>query len=96
MEVADVLGVVVAGNDQCLQLGREERLEEVLGGAELAGVALGGEVSADDDEVGVEGDGLLHRGLEKIAVEVRRSAVQVGKLCDHERVAGHYRESTAQ
>src|SRR5207302_8817647 len=35
VEIADVLGVVVPGYDQGLELGLEERLEVALGGAEL-------------------------------------------------------------
>ena len=91
MEVSDVLGVVVARDDEGLQLRFEDRLEEALGGAELTGVPLGREVAAHDDQVGMESDRLLYGVVEKIGVEVRRPAMQVGELGDHEGVASHRR-----
>src|SRR5437588_7662526 len=89
VQVPDVLGVVVAGDDEGVELGFEEGLDEALGGAELARVALGREIAADDDEVGVQGDGLLDGGVEELGVEVRGSAVQIGELGEDEGVAGH-------
>ena len=71
----------------------EQRVEIVLGQAELAGVALLGEVAPDDDEVGVEADDLVDGGLEQVSVEERRPTVQIGHLGDDELVAMHAKPS---
>src|SRR5207237_9890319 len=89
VEVADVLGVVVAGDDDGGEVGVEERRQVVLGVAELVGVAVGGEVAADEHEVGGEGPDLLDGMAQELRVEERRPAVDVGELGDQEGVPGH-------
>lgn len=82
VDVADVLGVVVARNDH----GREPLLQRpqcVTGGEEFGGVTLLGEVSGDDDQVRGQFQDLIDRvGQEELRIEERRSAVQIGKLGD--------------
>ncbi len=89
VQVPHVLGVVVAGHDEDVEPPLEQGLQVLLGGAELVGVALGGEVPAHHDQVGVEGQRLVDRGREKVAVEERGAAVEVGQLDDHKLLAGH-------
>ncbi len=89
VEVADVLGVVVAGDHDGREPAHAELGEVLLGLTELVGVAVGGEVAADHHQVGVDGDGLLDGRLEQMWVEVRRAAVDVGELGDDERLSGH-------
>jgi len=89
MQVADVLGVVVAGDDEHREAVLEQGLEVALGGGELARVTLLGEVAADHHQVGVEGDRLLDRRLQQLTVEEGRPAVQVGHLGDDELATRH-------
>ena len=89
MEVAHVLGVVVAGHDERVQPRIEERVEVATRRAELVGVALGGEIATYHHQVGVQRGHFLDARREELAVEVGRAAVQVGELSDHERLAGH-------
>jgi hypothetical protein len=91
VQVADVLGVVVPGDDDGAQPGVEQRLEVLLGGAELVGVPVGGEVAADHDEIRLDGDDLAHGRLQQGGVEEGRSAVEVRQLGDQELLARHGR-----
>src|SRR3972149_5890201 len=88
VEVADVLGVVVARNDH----GGEPLLQRpqcITGGEELGGVPLLGEVSGDNDEVRGQLLDLSDRVCQEPGIEERRPAVQIGKLGDYE--LGHVR-----
>jgi hypothetical protein len=95
MHVADVPGVVVPGDRD--HVGADEPLEVLAGLAVLLLVAEGGEVARADDHVGRQVVDLHDRPLEQVLDEVRRAAVQVGEVRDHERarLARHARHRTA-
>src|SRR5207237_9088739 len=77
------------GDDGAGELGVAERRGVGLGVAELVGVAVGGQVAADEDQVGGEGPHLLHGVPQQLLVEERRPAVDIGELGDQEGVPGH-------
>ena len=85
MDVADVAGVVVAGDDSdglALDL-----VEVVLGEGVLLLEAERRQVAGADDDVRLQVVDLRDRPLEEVGQKELRAAVQIGDLDDRERVS---------
>ena len=87
MDVADVLGVVVARDDHGEQF-VDQGSQRVAGHLELVGVPLLGEIAGDHHHVWLKGEDLLDGVTEQVRVEILGAAVDVRQLGDGEHVGG--------
>jgi hypothetical protein len=80
VEVADVAGVVVAGDAHDVRTGQGRELAP--GDRVLVGVAVVGEIAGDDHEVRLGPVHLGDRGAEQFLAVPASADVNVGELCD--------------